>query len=149
MDQHTAAALAAMLGTAAWSICTTASDCPFETLRCAFVVAGVASALSFLAVDAQIDRATLHAAPILVAYQALFVHAATGRPAAAQAIVNCNTVVILLVEGAATQTAPPRAAVAAAIAMALAAACLTHALAQHTLERAAAEPGAPAHFTRF
>jgi len=101
MDQHTAAALAAMLGTAAWSICTTASDCPFETLRRAFVVAGVASALSFLAVDAQIDRATLYAAPILVAYQALFVHAA------AQAIVNCNTVVILLVERAATQTAPP------------------------------------------
>jgi hypothetical protein len=120
-----AAAAAAVL-TAAWAAALAASPNPVEAVRIALSVAGTAATLSFLVVDVDPRAVNVAAAVVLPLYQALAAVAFSRSAVAAQAIINCNVLLVLLAAAARRGAAPPADVVAAAAAMVAAAAYIAH-----------------------
>lgn len=89
-------AVAAMLSTSLWATILAASPCTQDTLRCALVVAGVIAAMSFLVIDVKMKHTSVLPGVVLVVYQCLLAMSFSERPVSTQAIVNCNTVVLVL-----------------------------------------------------
>jgi len=99
MNPQSAAAAAVAAGLiSVFSIVVSSSKCPEESVRCALVVAGVASTVSFGVVDLdpRAVKSGLCAGITMVAYQGCLAVAFKAHPAAVQAIVNCNVLFTIL-----------------------------------------------------
>jgi hypothetical protein len=85
-----------MLLTVVWATLLSTAANPGETVRCAFVVAGIVAAASFFVIDIDTQHVSVVPGLVLVVYQACLSLAFAAHPVSTQAIVNCNTVMLVL-----------------------------------------------------
>jgi hypothetical protein len=131
-------AIAAMVGTAVWASVLADAPCVAETVRCALVLAGVAAALSFGVVEfSEGHVASVAPGLVLVAYQCCLAAAFQQNAVATQAIVNCNTVILVLrAMHVGTQPVDWTVVAASAVVVAATAYIGTHTQSAHIFERA-------------